>query len=159
MTTTRSALLALVVKLAAAITDSHGYHFHPAPVVLEAITDGVLADNVFADESLTASIVVVFAAHESGFQINPVGSNDHGRACGMMQKHASGEECLRLRRDPAYAVKLALVDFRRSAIANPDHPFAAYAGSSTSPAAIRISDSRAAEARVLLASVTASGGT
>lgn len=152
---TRPALLALVVKLAAAITDARGFHFHPAPAVLDAITDGVMADDVLGNASLTAAVVVVFAAHESGFQVNPRGSNDHGHACGMMQRWSSGEECLRLRRDPAYAVKLALVDFRRSALANPDHPFAAYAGSPTSVAAIRISDARSAEAKRLLALVSA----
>lgn len=151
---TRAALLALVVKLAGTITDSAGYHFHASAVVLDAITDGAQADNVFGDELLTAATLVEFAARESGFQINPRGSNDNGRACGLLQKHATGEECLRLRRDPAYAVKLGLVDFRRSMVANPAHPFAAYAGGATLPAAIRISDARMAEIRILVAGVS-----
>ena len=148
----RAALLAFALQAAATVTDANGHHFRAPPqAALDAIVDGALADTLFPGDDgqrATVGTLIVFAAHESGFQISPRGSNDHGQACGPFQRHASGEACLRLRRDWAYAVKVALQDFRTSMAVNPSHPWAAYCGSGQ--AAIRISDARVAEVKSLM---------
>lgn len=151
---TKPILLALVVRLAATITDSRGFHFRPMPVVLEAIADGVLADDVLASPEATAALVVTFIAHESGFRADVRG--DGGRSCGLGQTPCSYTPL----RDAPAQVRIMLRLLRQSAAASPDglHPWATYAsGSPTNAAGIRISDARSAEARALLAVVNAGG--
>lgn len=150
----RAVLLSAVLRAMATVTDAHGYHFAVSQVGAEAITDAAIADPLWAgDEGQreTAYLLVVFGKHESGLNVNPRGSNDGGRACGPFQEHATGEVCLRLRRDWAFAAPRAIRNLRASMMINASHPWAAYAGSGL--AAIRISDARSLEVKALLLAV------
>lgn len=137
-------LAAFVVAASALVTDAQG---HPMRAIAaegaDAIASGCIASPIFQNDDgrHCASLLVVMAARESGYQLGAVG--DGGKAKGPFQVHdAIAPKTWR------EAVDRYLEIVRRSMKACPDHPLAVLAsGTCTNKAGRAISATRIAEAK------------